>query len=250
MILSKSSIEQSFRQSLDRYKHKEARGYKFGWFTNIRHSFDKNQNISKLESDIQQCSNEKEIMNCIIDYFLSDKTKFHNHSFSNYFIDTLKENIPNIEWDCFQSKKVSLYQGIVFRGTSQPTHKIFQNGFSELNHSDFLDDYIKSATGSIGISTSTEFNCARDYALNNKRTNPVRYIYVINYRGKGGHDIIETIKSRGEKIRNHFYTKQPLEKKAEINIKGNISPHDVIGAWELNQDNAVWHDNPNYHLCA
>lgn len=247
MSVSKLRVEQSFQQSLERYTNKEKRGYKFGLFTKLRHSFDKNQNILKLESNLQQCSNDTEIMNCILDYFLSDRTKFHNHSFSNYFIDALKENIRDIDWDCFNQKKISLYQGIVFRGTSQSKEKIFQNGFSELNRSDFIEDYVKFATGSIGISTSTEFNCARDYALNNKRTNPTRYIYVINYRGRGGHDIFETAKARGKKTENYFYRPQiPLEKKAEVNIKGNIAPQDVVGAWQLNANSAVWYENPNY----
>lgn len=247
MIIQKSSIEQSFQKSLENYQKKDTRGYQFGWFTNIRHSFHKTQFICHLESRIQQSSNENEFMNVIIDYFLSESGKFHNHSFGNYFLDALKENIPQIEWDCFNQKKVSLYQGIVFRGTSQPKEKIFEDGFFELQQSDFVDDYVKTATGSIGISTSTEFNCARDYALNNKRTKPIRYVYVIHYRGSGGHDVIETKRIRGEKIKHHFYMKQPLEQKAEINIKGNISACDVLGAWELNQQaGATWHDNPNY----
>ncbi|MFN7095042.1 MAG: hypothetical protein ACK4M7_06730 [Burkholderiales bacterium] len=254
MKIDKQQILLAYNEALKNYTNKESRGYKLGYFSQIRHSFKQNDKLKQLEKNIKLSQDPKALFNLLIEYFLSKETKYNNHSFSNYFLDALATNNSNgienniIDWSCFSRQQIIYYKGILFRGTSQKIEKIFNQGFKELTPSNYIPEYLKYRSQTTGISTSTDFNCARTYALNNKRSGSTRYIYVINYRNNSGYDLIETGKARGHDFNSMFHThRKSALAKAEVNIKGNILPQDIIGAWEfIDSENAKWLDNPNY----
>ncbi|OGT44474.1 MAG: hypothetical protein A3F42_08475 [Gammaproteobacteria bacterium RIFCSPHIGHO2_12_FULL_37_34] len=240
----------AFQQALREYCRQSSRGYRFGFFSRWRHRFNKTQTLVALEKALYQSENDDEALSIVLEHFLSKQATFHNHSFNNYFIDELKKSIFSIHWNCFTPHAIAMYQGPLYRGTSQPPGKIFTNGFKELSHSMQVEDYLKFRTNRIGVSTSKNFDCAKEYAMNSKRSSHIRYIYAINYRGCKGYDILESGKARGLSF-NRLFHKDRFSSwknhKHEVNIKGHIVREDVIGAWQIIHDeNLIWLDNQYY----
>lgn len=245
----KQILIEAFNDALKNYTRKRDRGYKMGLFSKWRHRFSKTEKLAKLERELLSSSNEI-ALSVIIEHLLSKDATFHNHSFNNYLIDELKKSIKHIDWDCFTSTPIKKYRGPLYRGTSQSPEKIFSEGFNEINHSFLIKDYLKFKSNSTGISTSKDFDCAMEYATNNKRSSRKHYIYAINYRDDNGYDILETGKASGLNF-NSFFHKDRISgwKKREVNIKDAIRSIDIIGTWELLKDGTLsWLDNPHYQL--
>jgi|GEM_PF-2542698 len=247
----KSLLLKAFYQALDNYTHKASRpGYKPGFFTHWRHSFTKTPKLALLERRLTESKTRAEALGIIFDHFLAKDARFNNHSFNSYLIDALKQAGINSNWDWFipQAKALKMYQGLLYRGTSQPPEKIFNQGFTEIKASDLVNDYIKFRNGSIGISTSKNFDCAKEYALSSKRSGKDHYIYVINYRGDKGYDLLETGNARGLSFNAWLHRdRYKGMHKYEVNIQGRIDNQDVVGAWQIQADNTLnWLDNSNY----
>lgn len=246
----KRKLIQAFNDALENYVAKKNRGYKMGLFSNWRHSFSKTKKLKDLEYTLLNSKNDENALSIVIEHFLSKKATFNNHSFNNYLIDELKKSILQIDWDCFTSKAIKKYKGPLYRGTSQPHEKIFQEGFKELSSSTLIEDYLKFRNSHIGISTSKDFDCAMEYALNNKRSSNERYIYAVNYRDSNGYDILQTGKARGLNFNSLFHRdRRSGWRKQEVNIKEKISNLDIIGAFKILKDGILsWIDNPYYQL--
>ena len=246
----KELLISALNHAINNYINKANRGYKMGLFSNWRHSFSKTTKLHQLEQDLLKSKNDEDALSIINESFLSTKATFNNHSFNNYFIDELKIAIPHIDWNCFTPKAIKKYVGPIYRGTSQPPEKIFEEGFIELSSSVAIEDYLKFKNDSTGVSTSKDFDCAKDYALNNKRSNRQRYIYVINYRGRDGFDVLETGKARGLSFHEILYrTRYSGWRKREVNVQGGIDNSDVVGAWKvLDSGELEWIDNRHYRL--
>lgn len=247
----KKNLLNAFNNALKNYCQKQERGYKFGFFSKWRHSFAKTPKLILLEQNLIASQNDEAALMVVILHLLSPGATFNNHSFNNYLIDELqKSELNQIDWACFTPTAIKTYKGVLYRGTSQPPHKIFAEGFKELKSSNFIEDYLKFRNNKIGISTSKDFDCASSYALNNKRTNQQRYIYVINYRNVLGYDILESGKARGLSFNAWLHKdRQSGWSKKEVNIKGIIAKEDIVGAWEIQKTGLLsWIENPNYHL--
>lgn len=244
----KNLLLNCFQRALTSYQQKESRGYNFGFFSHKRHAFSKTAKLVHLEKKLLANKNDDEAIYIIIEHFLEKSATFNHHSFNEYLIDSLKEFIPHIDWNCFTPTAIKKYQGCLYRGSSQPPEKIFNEGFRELKSSILIDDYLKYKTGSIGVSTSKDFSCALKYAQNNKRSGKTRYIYSINYRGKDGYDISATGKARGLTTpRPYYFNYHSRPDKHEVNIKNGVNGYDIIGAWQLKENLSLqWIENSTY----
>jgi hypothetical protein len=243
----KTKINQALTEATDNYSNKKFRGYKMGLFSAYRHSFTKTDKMLALERKLK-VSTQDSAMYSLIDHLIDPNATHHHHSFNSYLIDALKTHIPEIDWDCFTPKAIKKYQGIIYRGTSQPLAKIFEQGFRELESSEYIKPYIKPITYSVGISMTKDFECAKTYATDNTRSGKRRYIYKVDYRGEHGYDVLGTIKARGiycHKFFSPYYHRATWTQ--EVNVKNVITNVDVIGAWELEKNNQwSWRDNPLY----
>ncbi|WP_419421544.1 hypothetical protein ACNVED_16280 (plasmid) [Legionella sp. D16C41] len=245
----RSKIIYAYQKALDNYINRAERGYKMGLFSYFRHSFSKTPKIAYLESQLITSLNDEDALTIIINHLLSKSATFNNHSFNSYLIDALKESLPAIDWNCFTPNAIKKYRGVIYRGTSQPPEKLFNVGIQELEFSDKIEDYLKFRNGSVGISTSKDFECALEYANNSNRSGRQRYIYSINYRGNEGYDVLETGKARGLSFHSLFHRNRFSGwKKREVNIKTSIDNTDIIGAWSISKGLLTWIDNPNYQL--
>ena len=246
----KNLLIDAFNVALNDYCNQTYRGYKKGFFSGLRHSFKKTSKITTLEKALEISKDSHEALSVVVEFLLTEDATFHNHSFNSYLIDALKIRLDQIDWDCFTPKAIKKYHGPVYRGTSRPPEKIFDEGFQELSASTKIEYYLKFRNKSIGISTSKDFECTMEYALNNKRSGTRRFIYAINYREENGYDILNTGKSRGLNFNPLFHKDRYSGfKKQEVNVKGIISKYDIVGAWEILKNHELaWRDNPNFQL--
>lgn len=243
----KDHLLNAFSIALNNYCTQSPRGYRMGFFSALRHDFTKNATLTNLEREIKESKTDEAALDVVVSHLLAKGATFNNHSFNAYFIDALKSSALNtIDWDCFTPKAIKKYQGPVYRGTSQPPQKIFNEGFRELEQSDQVEDYLKFRNQRIGISTSKEMDVAKEYALNSRRSGRTRYVYAINYRGDAGFDVLSTGKARGVSF-HALWHRDRLSgfRKQEVNVRGVISRADVVGAWEVgSNDTLKWIDNP------
>ena len=148
----------------------------------------------------------------------------------------------------FTPRAVKRFEGVVYRGMSRPPKTIFIQGLSEKETSAAYEDYLKTATGSVGVSTSKCFKTAMKYTQNHRRTGDERYVYQIHYRGRGGFDVFETIKARGLQVAGLFgYQRRHAQEKAEVNIRGCVPSADIVGAYRVGEQSTLqWLGNPQY----
>jgi hypothetical protein len=214
-------------------------GYKPGWFTWLRHRNTKNNpDVEKFKQSLKACENDAKAKEFIESYFKT--TKFHNHSFSTYLLDELLKSFPDEKWQDYHPKPIVFFKGIVYRGSPMSPDMVFSTGFKDRSPSENLDDYVSDMNGSVGVSTSTSFKMAHDYALpriNPKddftEAQPYGYIYKINCRSQTAIDLEKTHLKRGNNIRA-----QLSHGKKEINVVGNIASHDIMMAWKVFRDPA------------
>ena len=237
--------------ALRNYIDKKVRpGYTSGIFTKMRHDGKKYPHIEKLELKLQSTDNPLDVLE---EYFKSPETKLNNHSFAMYLLDALEANFPRENWGRFYppGKQVIFYQGLLYRGTMQPPASVFKTGMRCLK-SESIDDYATPITSSVGVSTSKSIKIAQEYASTGTSgpkaefaavgmgaTTSVGWVYLINYRGIGGVDIVETLNAR--KSRMGFFLTRAAEL-AEVNVIGDIKPEDIVGYI----DGQTLHKNPNY----
>ena len=244
----KNTLIQAVTESIINYANVKNRGYKLGFFSHWRHGFAKTELLSNLEKKLRNSANDEQALAIIIEHLLAKNSTFHHHSFNSYLIDLLKKSVKQIDWDCFTPMGIKQYQGTVYRGTSQPPERIFSLGFNDRRPSAAIEDYLRFINYGVGISTSKSFDCAMEYAINTKRSFQQRYIYVINYQGDEGYDILETGKARGVNFKPFINRSRfSMNEKHEVNIKNVILNTDIIGAWKIAHDGtSSWLDNPHY----
>lgn len=219
----------------------ERPGYKRGWFTWLRHNTRNHPAIEILREALQKCESNEGAKR-IIELFFKKYAQFSNHSFSTYFLDELLKDFPDESWHKYQPKPIIFFQGTVYRGTNVPPEIVFQQGFSDLNPSKNLDDYVSDCNGSVGVSTSKSLQVAVGYALPMVRvrdfdcdtTNTYGYIYKINCRSISAVDIEETQSKRG-----NYFRASLAKAKAEVNVIGHIRPCDVMMAWKVHRDKTI-----------
>lgn len=247
----KKSIVNCLNIALEKYTTQAQReGYQMTLFTRMRHSFTKTSKIKALEEAIERAPTDNAIMNILATHFTHANATFNNHSFNSYFIDALKQcdALSAIDWDCFTPRAVKRFRGQVYRGMSRPPKLIFESGLSEKETSPLYNDYLKVATGSVGVSTSKSFDTALAYTTNYRRTGDDRFIYEIDYRGAGGFDVFETIKAQGLAMTGLFSSpRKSAVDKAEVNIKGGVSRAEIKGAYQVGSDATLtWQANPHF----
>lgn len=219
--MPKSYLE-IFETANDRYNRKDKRkGYVRTLFSGWRHR-GLNPKALFLKTQLENANEDEAIEH--IRKFLSDVKKYiNNHSFASYLLDVLRENYPKDNWNKYDPKHVVFYVGTLYHGSTVSWKAIFAQGLRPSNSSDRIDDYTKTTSGGIGVSTTKEYRVARMYALptppGNDPLSPIivgglyGYVYTINYRGIAGFDIDETLKSRDQSA---FKSIQ------EVNVRGII----------------------------
>ena len=264
----KNELLQCYLNALENYCKKNPReGCASTFFTKYRHSFKEYPALVRLRESLAKEQNITAALTLVIDHFIANTAAFHNHSFNNYFIDELKnsDDFKHIEWDCFTPKAVKRYTGSLYRGDTRPPGVIFYSGFAERNPSNLHSDYLKYYTGTTGISASKAIDVSINYAM--RRENSIlkyilailkgfayerkpHYIYVIDYQGVDGFDILKTGQARGLSFSSVFHPDRvnALNDK-EVNVKGFISPECILGVYESRQDGAwLWRENPKYSV--
>ena len=212
--------------------------------------------IEKLYAMIDETDESLIALNYLIDQLTDEQAHWGDYDFNNYIIDALKmisrdakQSIATIDWDCFTPKAVKRFEGVVYRGTSSPPEKIFNQGFTDYVPSSDLTDYTEFRNLSTGVSTSRSYDLAEKYTRVASRQGKSRFVYTILYRGIGAVDIIETAKARGidlYSMTNPQATKA-LEKD-EINIIDKIPAEQILYATEFLADGRqIIHKNPNYN---
>jgi CRISPR/Cas system Type II protein with McrA/HNH and RuvC-like nuclease domain len=258
----KNALLQCYEKALENYcKVKPRKGCLVTFFTRFRHSFKEYPALYKLRKALEQESDSVSALTLVINHLIAKSATFNNHSFNNYFMDELKSSVSfqHIDWDCFTPKAVKYYAGLLYRGDTRPPSVIFNAGFSEKRSSNFDSDYLKYYTGTLGISTSKDIDVAIDYAIcsRNAMQKPaklaqgVSYIYVIDYQGQDGFDILKTARARCHVYFSRFFHKkldraQSLRNQ-EVNIKGFVDPKYISGVFEWRDNGSLrWRENPVY----
>ncbi|QMT60933.1 hypothetical protein [Legionella sp. PC997] len=254
-----------FKKALDNYIKQSKRShfsfnsnekpiYKPDFFSSFRHSQKLYPALEQLQKKLTE-ANDEEAREIIKIHFRDKNNKWNNYSFNNYFLDEIfkietKEDWEK-EWSVFDKNPISYYQGILFRGSAEDISFCFKYGIKESVKSDFLEDYVRDMSGSIGVSTSKSFHVARSYALPSLvvrnevtiATKPIwaeSYIYLIDFKGKTAIDLESTFISRGETS-----CAKLSKNKEEVNIVGTISSEEIIGAFYVNRSGKIkWHINP------
>lgn len=208
-------------------------GYIFGWFTSIRHSKNLYPHIATLKANLENCNDAESAKSILTQYFKSPQTKFNNHSFAIYFIEALCKKYPNEGWEQYYPKEkvVKFFNGRLYRGTLQHPNDALKNGMQG-SRSDNIEDYANDTNTHTGVSTSKNLGVASKYqhsVFNTVKGCHIQkgFLYEINYRGKGGVDIIETLKARQNDI-----TANIAAHKEEVNIIGKVDPEDIVGFWD------------------
>lgn len=226
-------------------------------FTSMRHSQSKYPALEILEKNLNEAKTETAAQNIIIQHFSDDANKWHHHSFNSYFLDELfKQDKKNWEslWMVFDPRPIVYYKGLLFRGTWVNPKTAFSSGLAANNFSPNLTDYITKMSGAIGVSTTTEFRIAENYALPKMLISPTSnysdyqewwldsHIYVIDYQDIYGINIDATFNARCMLPENsHDITKH------EVNTIQSIRNTDIIGAFYVHRDGTIiWYQNPNY----
>ncbi|WP_218813899.1 scabin-related ADP-ribosyltransferase [Rickettsiella endosymbiont of Dermanyssus gallinae] len=268
----KKELLKCYSKALENYcKRKPREGYIPTFFTNYRHSFKEYPTLVRLRKSLTKEQDKEESLNEIltpvIDHFIANRAAFNNHSFNNYFLDELKgsDEFKHIEWDCFTPKAVKHYTGTLYRGDTRLPEVIFKEGFKERIPSNSYSDYLKYYTGTVGISTSKDIAATINYPMHGENLilkyiralfrlkcstpdrNP-RYIYVIDYQGAGGFDVLKTEQERGLNPSNVFHNNrlQALKDK-EVNVKGSIAPEYIRGFYKSTQDGKwLWNEKKEY----
>ena len=231
----------------------EERIYTFGFFSWLRHSQTEYPALIRLHEQLEKDTSDDQLpaIRAIKEHF--GKTKWHNHSFNNYLLDEIRSAANDETWSdvlrLYDKNPIVYYRGILFRGCGTPCSFAFTQGLVEPNTAISLEAYIDHASGSIGLSTSKEFEVAYGYALPQVHLQNdyepwwhSSYVYVIDYQGDYGIDLEATFKARQQGFAANF-----AHNKAEINIIKKVSPDDIVGAFYVDrEDKVVWHPNPQY----
>ncbi|MES2142593.1 MAG: hypothetical protein V4471_06925 [Pseudomonadota bacterium] len=252
---------QCYKKALENYCKGSARtGCLPTFFTKFRHSFKEYPALYKLRKALEIEQNIDIAFALIVDHFISKTSNFNNHSFNNYFIDELRKSFKQVDWDCFTPKAVKKYTGLLYRGDTRHPSLIFGSGFTEKCSSNFDSDYQKYYN-EVGISASKDIDVAVSYAINSKEAMLKRilrgqiqaltpigsYVYVLNYHGSDGFDLLKTGQARGLNFSSIFHRDRSgaLGNK-EVNIKGSIASKHILRAFELTNDGFLVHENSNY----
>ncbi|BBB15724.1 hypothetical protein RVIR1_12690 [Candidatus Rickettsiella viridis] len=262
----KNELLQCYLNALENYcKRKPRQGCMPTFFTKYRHSFKEYPVLVRLHKALAEEQDSVSALTVVINHFITNTAAFNNHSFNNYFMDELKssESFKDIEWDCFTPKAIKHYTSSLKRGDTRPPEVIFKSGFKERSPSKSYSDYLKYYTGTIGISTSKDFFAAINYPM--RRENLIlkyiralfkcsaydqkpRYVYLIDYQGADGFDILKTGQARGLSFSGVFHQDRfnALQDK-EVNVKGAISPEYIRGVYESTDGRSwLWRENPVY----
>ncbi len=262
-VLQCKELLQCYVKALESYcKQKSREGCLPTFFTKFRHAFKEYPALYKLRKALETEKNIVTSLTLVANHFVSKTSTFNNHSFNNYFLDELKNSFKQVDWDCFTPKAVKKYTGLLYRGDTRPPSLIFDTGFTERQSSNFDSDYQKYNNETIGISTSKDIDVAINYAINSKDAMLKRilrgqtqtltpigsYVYVMNYQGNNGFDILKTGQARGINFSSVFHRdRSSALGNKEVNIKGPIVPELILGAFELkNEGSFLWNENPNY----
>jgi hypothetical protein len=188
-----------------------------------------------LIQQLEHSKNNLDAFNILTDFLTQPDIDWSDYGFNSYLLDALQteSQSPNselnaIEWGCFTPKAIKLFQGSVYRGTSSPPEKIFEQGFNDYHPSSRVKDYLNPRNLNVGISTSRSFAVAEEYTRVTSRQDKRRFVYTIIYLGSDGIDIIETAKARGLRLKsmNNVELARAVEKD-EINIVNQI-PREYI----------------------
>jgi hypothetical protein len=238
----------AYQAAVTRFIHLLSRaGSSPSFFTRLMHVERPSAEVQRLGENLEGSSFDTALEK-VIEFLVDDSRANGTYSFKKYFLDELRQTTVDVDWECFTDKAVRKYQGPLYRGTSHDPTIVFVEGIHEKLKSKVDEDYVKVRTGSIGISTTKDFEIAKRYALSSRRALKARYIYVINYRGEAGYDVIESGKSRGS-FSFGFFDRSGAEAldKMEVNIRESISPDDIVGAWLVPiEGDMQWLENENY----
>ena len=211
--------------------------------------------IEQLYTRIEQNNNPLIAFNLLTDHLTDENASWDPYDFNNYLIDALKfisrdtkQEISNIDWNCFTPCAVKRFEGVVYRGTSSTPEKVFNKGFTDYEPSNDIKDYTEFRNLSTGVSTSRSYDLAESYTKVASRQGKSRFVYTILFRGVGAVDIVETAKAQGIDL-NEITNPQAMKAlaKDEINIIDNIPPQQILYATEFLDDGSqVIHKNPNY----
>lgn len=251
-----------FTQSINAYTSQSNRpGYLFGWLSSWRHSKTLYPHIADLQTKLAAAHSDDDAKKVLQEYFRHRLTKFNNHSFALYLLDSLLMTCPTEKhiWEQYYppEKKLIFYTGTLYRGMRIDEGELkifFANGLEARESSKWVDDYAKDTTMGLGISTSTDKSIAQGYATriisrglreSCQMIHISGYLLKMNYRGPGGIKLFETLQARGENMNAYL-----SDSKREINIVGRIEPSDIEGAWYVGQDEKKlaqgFIKNPNY----
>lgn len=245
---------ETFKRAQLSYTNREKRdGYTRTWLSYFRHFFGMTKDDVDFFTQLSQVDDKDTAKKLIEDYFTLNAKSFNNHSFGSYFLDFLQKEFPDENWKRFDPKPIIYYQGTLYRGDSRPYDKIFEEGFIEPKSSESLDDYVKGATGCIGVSTTKSFGIAHAFALppvTSRRMEDTGFVYShngfvyeIDYSGTDGIDVVNTWKARGGLTFTAWFS-QELQ---EVNVKGRIAREDIVCVHQVSRDGESERiPNPNY----
>lgn len=198
--------------------------------------------MQQFEQKLKGAAHDENEQEQIIKEYLF-KLSDNHHSFRSYLLDELSKLDNGDKWEKYYSRPIVYATGLLFRETLQAPAKAFGRGMRG-GQSPNVEDYANDTSGGTGLSTTKDFDVARQYSCSSFQTArgahmEYGYIYFINYRGSGGVDIIETHKKRG----NDFLV-GVAKHKGEVNIIGKVDKEDIIGCIEARTVKYI--PNPNY----
>lgn len=191
--------------------------------------------------DLLRHATTESISKQAIEQFLA-KDYSSPHSVSAYIVDALSEAYPDEKWTRFRTKSeaIATYRGTIFRGDSRPPDMVFTTGFDLMTPLKAMAAASKYVTGSHGISCTKSFDVAKRYADEAKQSSSSpTFIYVIDYQGNAGIDILATNMLQAGPKRKYLT-------KAEVNVVEPIPPQSIVGAIEIKGSLNELHPNPVY----
>lgn len=227
-----------FELALDKYKRQAERpGYPNGLFTSLRHSRYEYPAVALLRNRLREaisCSAAKDI---IIQHF-KKHPNFHNHSFNTYLVDELRAAYPEEGWEAFDPKPILFYKGLLFRGTITPQDEAAVEGLRTSALPDDVETLLSPFNGDCGQSASKDFSVALSYAdpnigIGSRRQHRTGYVYLIDYKGEKGYDLVETHKKRARGKFSSLSLFFLPEDEKEVNIAETISPYDLVCAFKV-----------------
>ncbi|NNM59565.1 MAG: hypothetical protein HKM04_07085 [Legionellales bacterium] len=258
-MMTDSAYLAIFKNALARYCRRENRGgYQFGIFAKFRHSASLYPRLASLQEELESPVSENEKKKAVCRFLRSPETTFHNHSFSLYLLDELVALFPEQHWETFYpaNKKLVFYSGNLYKGMQigrSELNQIFENGLMPQQSSTLIDDYVNDDNLCLGITMSKRKESAiaqatgvsvqrsRDFVTSAPRNG---YLLKVNYQGKGGLDILETLKQRGKQFGDWVKSG-----KNRIAVIDKIPASHIEGAWFVSHDKGIsniYIPNKNY----